>query len=310
MSDLLRIYSSTDGLNHITPSGHPECPARLEALLGLIDTPPYNKIPRITPNAASDAQLAKIHSKAHLFALEESAPFDDGDIEYIDGDTVMSYGTLQAARRAAGAVYDAVNDIHDGHNKIGLCINRPPGHHATYNQAMGFCFFNNVMLGAARAAELGYHRIAVIDFDVHHGNGCADILAHVDLPCYYFSTHQSAHYPHSGHSHENIEHKIHNVPMPAGTSREDLCAVYANDIFPRLNAYKPDFVFISAGFDGHKDDPYGDFNLIEEDYGWLTTEIKKIAQSHADGRLISVLEGGYNLDALKASYAAHMDALL
>ncbi len=309
MDKHIRIYSAKDGLNHITPDGHPECPARLDAIYSLLGTAPYNTIERTTPNLADDNMLSKVHSKAHLFAIGECAPQDEGDIEYIDGDTVMSYGTLRAARMAAGAVYDAVNDIHAGHNKIGLCINRPPGHHATYNQAMGFCFFNNVMLGVARAAELGYKRIAVIDFDVHHGNGCTDILQHVDLPCFYFSTHQSAYYPGTGHVSENIDDKIFNLPLPAGTSREDLCNAYTDEIFPRLNSYAPDFVFISAGFDAHKDDPYGDFNLIEDDYNWLTTEIKKIAQTHADGRLISVLEGGYNLNALKASYAAHINAL-
>jgi acetoin utilization deacetylase AcuC-like enzyme len=308
MFDHIKIYSSALGLAHDTRADHPEHAARLKVLHELIDSAPYNAIARSAPSAASDEDILRVHSRAHLSIITETAPCEDGAYEHIDHDTILSFGSLDAARHGAGAVIDAVQDIHAATCKVGLCINRPPGHHATHNQAMGFCIFNNVMIGAAKAAALGYKRIAIIDFDVHHGNGCADILNHVDLPCFYISTHQQGHYPNTGQSGENVDQKILNIPLPAGISAADICAEYTDKIFPALHEYKPDFVFISAGFDGHKDDPYGDFNLEEQDYHWLSQEIYKIAQEHAEGRMVSVLEGGYALDALKGSYAAHIDA--
>lgn len=308
MFNHIKIYSSKLGLAHDTLSGHPERAERLHVLHQLIDSAPYNNIPRSTPNAASDEDILRVHSQAHLSIITETAPSEEGEYEYIDNDTILSCGSLDAARHSAGAAIDAVTDIHTGACKVGLCINRPPGHHATHNQAMGFCIFNNVMIGAAKASALGYKRIAIIDFDVHHGNGCSDILNHVNLPCFYISTHQTHHYPNTGLTRENIDQKILNIPLLAKSSGAEICAEYTTKIFPALHAYKPDFVFISAGFDGHKDDPYGDFNLDERDYHWLSKELYKIAQQYADGRLVSVLEGGYALDALKGSYAAHIDA--
>jgi acetoin utilization deacetylase AcuC-like enzyme len=308
MFDHIKIYSSALGLTHDTRADHPERVARLEVLRELIASAPYNDIARTDDFTASDDDILRVHSKAHLTIIKETAPSEVGEYEHIDHDTILSYGSLNAALSAAGAPVQAVSDIHAGTNTVGLCMSRPPGHHATYNNAMGFCIFNNVMIGAAKAAALGYKRIAVIDFDVHHGNGCADILNHVSLPCFYISTHQQHHYPHTGLAEENTAQKVLNIPLPAGSSGAEICACYADEIFPALHSYKPDFVFISAGFDGHKNDPYGAFNLTEKDYHWLSLEIYEIAKKYAEGRVVSILEGGYDLDALKGSYAAHIDA--
>ena len=309
MFDHITIYSSEKCLAHDTGTSHPERAARLQVLHDLMDTAPFNTIKRINPSPVLDEDILKVHSPNLLHILEESCPCDEGELEYIDGDTILSKDSLDAARLSAGACVDAVNDIHQGNTEIGLCINRPPGHHATYNTAMGFCFFNNVMIGAAKAASLGFERIAIIDFDVHHGNGCTDIISHVDLPCFYISSHQRQHYPGTGREQENIENKVLNIPLPAQTNGADIRQKYNDIVFPALDAYAPDLIFISAGFDGHKNDPYGDFNLVEDDYFWLTEELYRIAQKHAKSRLISALEGGYDLDALQASYAAHINAL-
>lgn len=310
MYDHIRIYSSNECLAHDTGTSHPERAARLNVLLELINTARYNAIKQAKPSLVKDSEITRVHSKNLLHILEESAPCEEDELEFIDGDTLLSAGSLNAAKLAAGAVVDAVNDIKEGATKIGLCINRPPGHHATHNQSMGFCLFNNVMVGAAHAASIGFERIAIVDFDVHHGNGCTDILSHIDLPCFYISSHQAQHYPGTGRTEENIPNKILNIPLPAGTNGSDIRKCYEEEVFPAIHAYKPDLLFISAGFDAHKNDPYGGFNLIESDYAWLTKELYQIAKDHTKSRLISVLEGGYDLDALSESYAAHLDVLM
>lgn len=310
MHDHIKIYISNKALLHDTGTGHPERAMRFEALVNLFKTTPYDQIEQIEAIAASNSDLLRIHAPSHIALLEESSPSEAGEYEYIDGDTLLSQYSLSAAREAAGAVQQAVLNIHQGIHNIGLCPNRPPGHHATYDRAMGFCFFNNVMLGAAKATELGYKRIAVIDFDVHHGNGCTDILQHIDLPCFYISTHQAQHYPGTGLSHENIDHKILNIPLKSGIDCTSFRTVYERDVLPTLANYAPDFMLISAGFDAHRADPYGDFNLIDEDYYWLTQKLYNIAQKTAKSRLVSVLEGGYDIDALASSYAAHINAFI
>jgi acetoin utilization deacetylase AcuC-like enzyme len=310
MNEHIKIYSSDKCLAHDTGAGHPERAERLQTLLDLINKPAFASIEKIEPSPATDEDILRVHSAAHLSVLSESDPYEDGVYEHIDKDTLMSFHSLRAARLASGGVVTAVKNIHAQSAKVGLCITRPPGHHATHDQAMGFCLLNNVMIGAAQAAELGFERIAVIDFDVHHGNGCQDILNHVELPCFYISTHQDKHYPQTGLVDENVDEKILNVPLAAGADGDALKAAYKESILPALDAYKPDIVFISAGFDGHKDDPYADFNLNEDDYTWLTHHLYAIAIKHAEGRIVSVLEGGYDLKALKNSYAAHIKAFM
>lgn len=300
-------------LDHVPPPGHPESPERLRAVLAALDAPAFQTLARAEAPKAERAALVAAHDPAHVDAVLGILNTTAQSRGYapIDADTVMSAGSAEAALRAAGAVVHAVDRVADGAWKNAFCAVRPPGHHAPPDRAMGFCLFNNVAVGAfhARKTRL-FERIAVIDFDVHHGNGTEDIFwNHPNF--FYASTHQSPLYPGTGAANERgVAQNILNVPLAPFSGSDAFRAALSNAILPALESFAPDFIFISAGFDAHKADPLAELQLDESDFGWATARICDVAHRACGGRVVSTLEGGYDLDALGRSAAAHVSALM
>lgn len=296
-------------LGHLTPPGHPERPDRLRAVLAALEGARFGVLHReAAPRAGLDA-IARVHPEpfpAALLAREPAAGF-----ARIDPDTAMSPGSGEAALRAAGAAIRGVDLVMAGKAANAFCAVRPPGHHAAPGRAMGFCLFNNVAIGAAHArAAHGLSRIAIVDFDVHHGNGTQAAFEN-DPQTLYLSTHQSPLFPGTGAASERgIAGNVVNVPLPPGAGRREFRAAFARRILPALDAFAPEFVLISAGFDAHHLDPLGQLALDEDDFGWATSEILALAGKHAGGRVVSTLEGGYDLGALARSVEAHVGALM
>jgi acetoin utilization deacetylase AcuC-like enzyme len=304
------LISHTACLGHVTPAGHPERVARLEAVLRALGQPEFHALVRIDAPQASREALLRAHTVAHVEAIL-GAEIAEGRFGYIDGDTSMSFGSREAALRAAGAVTAAVDAVLAEDLRNAFCAVRPPGHHAERDRAMGFCLFNNIVVGALHAQAVhGLARIAVIDFDVHHGNGTQDIFfSHPNL--FYASTHQSPLYPGTGAAAERgVLGNILNVPLPPGAGSEQFRAAFERSILPALSAFSPEFILVSAGFDAHRADPLAELSLVEDDFGWATREICAIALRTCSGRVVSALEGGYDLDALGRSAAAHVRALM
>jgi acetoin utilization deacetylase AcuC-like enzyme len=302
------LYTHPACLEHDTGFGHPECPARLTAILNTLKTVPFAALEWRDAPQATDEQLTRIHTPQQVERLFAHVP-RRGHYA-IDGDTIISPQSGEAARRAAGAVCAAVEAILNGEANNAFCAIRPPGHHAEPNQAMGFCLFNNAAIGAAHARVVGgLERVAVIDFDVHHGNGTQAAFEH-DPGYLYISTHQAYIYPGTGRREERGVGNIVNIPLMANSGAADLRHVWQQDIEPALRAFEPQLILISAGFDAHYLDPLAELNFNEDDYAWLTRQILTIAQDYGEGRVVSLLEGGYNLPALAASVAAHVKALM
>ena len=308
-------YTHRDCRLHEMGPGHPECPARLDAIedrllvSGVSAALDHREAP-----LASLADIELAHDRMHVAALrglslrlveEEEA----GGSPYfqLDTDTAMNRHTWTAALRAAGAAVDAVDAIMAGELENAFCSVRPPGHHAEHKKAMGFCFFNNVAVAAKYALQRhNLKRVAVIDFDVHHGNGTEDILAG-DERALMVSIFQHPFYPYSGD--QDPAPNMLNVPVPAYTKGMDVREIVEMVWMPRLEEFKPELIFISAGFDAHRDDDMGQLGLTEQDYAWMTDRIKSVAQRFAKGRIVSCLEGGYNLSALARSVEAHLRVL-
>jgi acetoin utilization deacetylase AcuC-like enzyme len=285
---------------------HPECPARIHAIedqliaSGLMDYLQHHDAPEATRE-----QLLRVHDAAHLDHVAATSPAQG--IVHIDGDTAMNPYTYQAALRAAGAAVLAADLVMAGKVENAFCGVRPPGHHAERARAMGFCLFNNVAVGAAHALEhYALKRVAIADFDVHHGNGTEDIFRN-DPRVMLCSTFQHPFYPNSGADSGN-EHII-NVPLAAGAGGGEFRAAVTEHWLPTLEAFRPEMIFISAGFDAHRDDDMSMLRLSEPDYAWVTAELKRIAEQYAQRRIVSVLEGGYELHALGRSVAAHIKLL-
>ena len=296
-----------DCLRHEMVPGHPERPERLDAIqdqlirAGVFDYLRYVDAPKVTFE-----QLTRIHERSYLEAILAKSPTEG--LVHIDPDTYMNPHTVTSALRAAGAVVRATDLIIRGEMKNAFCAVRPPGHHAERHQAMGFCFFNNVAAGVAHVlAEYGLERVAVVDFDVHHGNGTEDIFE-ADPRVVVCSAYQHPLYPFSGR--DSVPGHLINVPLRGGLSGRDFRHAIETRWLPELNAFRPEMIFISAGFDGHREDEQANWNLIESDYVWVTREILSIADRFAGGRVVSVLEGGYALNALGRSVTAHIKALL
>jgi acetoin utilization deacetylase AcuC-like enzyme len=300
------FYSHADCLLHEMGHWHPECPARLQAIEDqLIASRIAPLIERESPPLADEADLLRVHTQAHIDYLRQCAP--ESGYAAIDPDTSMNHYTLQAALRAAGAAVAATDAVIAGRYDNAFCSVRPPGHHAEPARAMGFCFFNNVAIAARHALEVhGLERVAIVDFDVHHGNGTEAAFAGDErvLMCSIF---QHPFYPYSGT--ENQAANMVNVPISARS--KGVVVREAVDLMwlPRLHEFKPQMLFVSAGFDAHREDDLGNMGLVEADYTWLTEQVREIAERYAQGRIVSCLEGGYNLSALGRSVAAHVKAL-
>lgn len=294
---------------HDTGHWHPESPARLAAVLKALDNADFAGLAWREAPRATAAQLALAHPEAFVERALAAVP-ETGYVG-LDGDTILSPGSGEAALRAAGAVIAGVDAVMAGEASSAFCAVRPPGHHAEPEVAMGFCMFNNVGVGAlhARAAH-GLRRIAVVDFDVHHGNG-SQALFWDDGEAFFASSHQSPLYPGSGASEERGAHgQIVNAPLPPGAGGEHFRAAWSGALLPALDRFKPELILVSAGFDAHREDPLANLELVEADYHWITLELRRLARRHCGGRLVSTLEGGYHLEALGASAAAHVQALM
>lgn len=302
----LTIYTHNSGLAHDTGFSHPERADRLRVIHDLLDEA-YANLPRGTVTPAHEELLLLAHPFNYIQHIENAIP-DHGHAE-VDSDTILSPGSWDAALHAAGAVCVAVDDIAAGKTKRAFCAMRPPGHHAEPNTSMGFCLFNSVFIGARHAqAHHGFKKVAIVDFDVHHGNGTDTMTRRHDGSILFISTHQYPLWPMTGLEDDN-EESVMNFTLPPESGSERFRALYETKVFPALTRFAPDLLMISAGFDAHKDDPLAQINLETGDFGWVTERLCDIANISAQGRVISVLEGGYNLDALKASVAVHLDAL-
>jgi acetoin utilization deacetylase AcuC-like enzyme len=302
------LFTHPACLTHDTGRRHPESPARLTAVLNALSGDAYAALVRREAPRCDLDDLALIHPRAFIDAVLGAIPA--AGHAALDPDTIISPGSGEAALRAVGAVSAAVDAVMAGEVANAFCAVRPPGHHAEPARAMGFCLFNNVAIGAARARHFhGCARIAVIDFDVHHGNGTQAAFA-ADSHFFYASTHQSPFYPGTGDADETGVGNIVNVPLPAGAGSAHFRAAFERNILPALGDFRPEFLLISAGFDAHRNDPLAQLMLEEADYIWVTERLLDIAARHAGGRVVSSLEGGYDLAALAASAAAHVTALM
>jgi acetoin utilization deacetylase AcuC-like enzyme len=302
------LYTHPACLDHDPGRYHPESPARLRAVLEALDAPEFARLDRREAPEASLDDIARVHPRGFVERLLAAVPAA-GHVG-IDADTVLSPESGRAALRAAGAVVAAVDAVVAGEADNAFCAVRPPGHHAEPLRAMGFCLFNNVAIGALRAREAhGLARVAVIDFDVHHGNGTQARFAE-DASLFYASTHQYPLYPGTGAARETGVGNIVNVPLPPLAGSAEFRLGVTREILPALDRFRPEMVLISAGFDAHKRDPLAQLLLDEADYTWITEELLEIARQHAGGRVVATLEGGYDLAALGASAAAHVRALM
>ncbi len=297
----------TDSLfkNHLTGAGHPECPARLGAILKALEGIP---LPIFPARDASKEDLLRCHTEVYIQTAISDIKLKKRELS--TGDVALSKNSLKAAIRAAGAVLCGIDAIIEGKVKQVFCAIRPPGHHAESNKGMGFCLFNNAAIGARYAQQVyGIKRVAIIDWDVHHGNGTQEIFEN-DPSVFYFSTHQANHYPGTGHSNEKGLGNIANCPILEGSdSRVNVIKAFNEVLVPAMKIFKPELVIVSAGFDAHIDDPLGNFNLTDADFAQLTEIVKQVAKQYAQGRIISLLEGGYNLTALASAVKAHILAL-
>jgi acetoin utilization deacetylase AcuC-like enzyme len=293
---------------HLIEDWHPESPARLAAIDDRLHAARlYDGLVHFhDPPQATREQLLRVHAPQYVDHIFAVAPRGAGRYD-LDPDTAMNEYSLAAARYAAGAAVLAVDKVMAGTVQNAFCAVRPPGHHATKNRAMGFCIFNNVAIAAAHAlAEHGLDRVAIVDFDVHHGNGTEDIFR--DEPrAMLCSTFQHPYYPYCGA--DTASDHIVNVPLPAGTTGKAYREAFEARVLPALEAFGPEMIFFSAGFDSHREDDMGQFGLVEADYVWITETVMDLAARNGGGRIVSVLEGGYNLNALGRSVAAHVKTL-
>jgi acetoin utilization deacetylase AcuC-like enzyme len=304
------FYSHPECKLHDMGRGHPECPARLDAITDHLRATGLDLALQMhDAPCASREQIERAHST--LYTSEISATLQRAQTQQailaIDPDTFANPATYAAAMRAAGAAVAATDDVLAGRASNAFCAVRPPGHHATRDAAMGFCFFNNVCIAARHALDVhGLQRVAIIDFDVHHGNGTEDIIAGDErvLMCSYF---QHPLYPYSGGVPKGSN--MVNVPLPPYTGGAAVRQVVETQWLPALHAFAPQMIFISAGFDAHREDDLGQMGLVEADYAWMTQRLMDVAKQHAQGRIVSCLEGGYNLGALARSVAAHLRVL-
>ncbi len=302
------LFTHPACLGHDPGEGHPERPARLASVLKALSGPEFAGLQRREAPLATTEQLTRAHPPRYVEAVLAAFP-TEGYVQ-LDGDTIVSPGSKEAALRAAGALVAATDAVMGGEASNAFCAVRPPGHHAEPMRPMGFCLFNNVVVAARHArARHGITKVAVVDFDVHHGNG-TETQALVDANLFYASTHQSPLYPGSGmHNHAGHPNVV-NAPLPPRSGSVEFRASMNEQVLPAVRAFAPEFVIISAGFDAHQADPLAELRLTEDDFAWATEQLLQVARDHAGGRLVSALEGGYDLDALGRSAQAHVRALM
>ena len=296
-------------LDHDTGPFHPERPDRLRRVLQALEHPRFSALLRDLAPLATEDQLARVHPPEYIRAILDIAP-EPGQRINLDADTVMSPGSREAALRAAGAAIMAVDAVMQGWARQVFAAVRPPGHHAERDRPMGFCLFANAAIAARHAqAQYGLTRIAVVDFDVHHGNGTQDIFQ-ADPTLFYASSHQFPCYPGTGDPSERGVGNIVNAALPPGAGSAQFREAWDLLILPELDRFAPNLLIVSAGFDAHKADPLAQLRLEAADFAWLTTRLMDVARTHCEGRIVSLLEGGYDLDALAESAAAHVSALM
>ncbi|NIJ67906.1 histone deacetylase family protein [Xanthomonas sp. 60] len=301
------LFTHPACLQHVPGADHPESPQRLQGVLDALRGAFPGQLDWREAPSAKLGELARVHDTAMIDLVLQA---QDASLRQIDLDTRTSPGSARAALHAAGAGVAAVDAVVLGEDPVAFCAVRPPGHHATASHAMGFCLLNNVAVAAAYARDRhGLERIAIVDFDVHHGNGTQDIFQH-DPRVAYFSTHQAGLFPNSGLRRDRGAGNLLNILLPPGSGSLRFRNVWADEMLPAIDDFRPQLVLVSAGFDAHRRDPQADLMLESEDFAWLTTELLALARRHAAGRLVSTLEGGYDLDALAECSVAHVQALL
>ncbi len=303
------LISHPSSLRHVTPPGHPERPDRIRAVEQVLEDERFALLQRVEAPEGTLAQVELCHPAAYAQAIVEASP-QQGLVQ-VDADTVMSPGTLSAVLHGVGGAVHAVDEVMTGRVSNAFSAMRPPGHHAESDKAMGFCFFNNAAIAARHAQRAhGAERVVIVDWDVHHGNGTQEIFWD-DASVLYASTHEMPLYPGTGAPSERGQHgTIVNAPLRAGDGTDVFRDAFESAILPRLEDFRPDLVIISAGFDAHWRDPLANINLKEPDFAWATQKLMELADRHAGGRLVSILEGGYDLEGLSKSVAAHVTALM
>ena len=302
------IFTSNSFIKHDTGPGHPECPERIPAILTGLKKIQSQKLIWKEIGSFDEKYIELTHSKKYLEKINQSFPKED--LVFLDGDTIVSKDSKKAAYDAVGAIINAIDAVMNQEFDNAFCVVRPPGHHAEKEQAMGFCIFNNVAVGATYLLEkYKLDKVAIIDFDVHHGNGTQDIFYN-EKKVLYISSHQFPFYPGTGSKDEIGKfNNILNIPLKAGTVSEEFFNSYKK-VYDKLNEFRPQFILLSAGFDAHKNDPLANVDLESRDYYILTKEIMKIAKKICSNKIVSILEGGYNLSAIQESAKYHVEALL
>ncbi len=303
------LYTHPDGLLHVNPPGHPEQVARLTAIEAALSAPGFDKLDRREAPLGDIAAIRRAHPQAYIDVIRDNIP-EEGWVQ-IDADTALSPGSWNAALRVVGGMTAAVDAVLDGEISNAFLAMRPPGHHAERARGMGFCLFANAAIGALHALEVhGLDRVAILDFDVHHGNGTQDIVWN-ESRIRFASTHQMPLYPGTGARSERGAYlQVKNVPLREGSGSAEMQEAWDGEIFPWLRDWSPELIIVSAGFDAHRRDPLAGLHWTTEDFGWITDRICDLARDCCGGRLVSTLEGGYDLDALAESVGLHVEVLM
>lgn len=306
---VIHFYTHEDCLDHNPGVGHPENPQRLSRILNALAKSPVNQsLQLVEAPLGEDKQVLLAHHETHYENVKGTAP-SSGEAA-LDADTHMSPGSLNAALRAVGAACEGIDLLMRGKADNVFCATRPPGHHATPQQAMGFCLFNQIAIAAIHAQQhYSLERVLIMDFDVHHGNGTQDIVKG-RKGIFFISSHQSPLYPGTGHEAENIEHNIMNVPLLGGTGHDMYQEIFQERIITAIENFAPQLLLVSAGFDAHAQDPLAGLAFTDETYAWLGTTLKELSNKYSGGKMLSVLEGGYNLDVLPGSVFAYLEGIL